>query len=218
MSASLHFPKYISDIIIAKGIAHLEPEWNFSVSNGKFSLSLVWSHVPTEHLILSPPPIPATRCPSYGLSNNMSSTNTNNSPVRNYSNIPPRFLNKRYKGRNEKPVGTSVLPNVYDQSLPVHMGYASRGNVNENDLESNKSPAMESSIDSNIFKTASLTSHDKNSETVSSIPVELKREIVNDTCKDDDSSIVNCGDYEHSADADIDQGVTLQPLDPGRNC
>ena len=206
MSASLHFPKYISDIIIAKGIAHLEPEWNFSVSNGKFSLSLVWSHVPTEHLILSPPPIPATRCPSYGFSNNMSSTNTNNSPVRNYSNIPPRFLNKRYKGRNEKPVGTSVLPNVYDQSLPVHMGYASRGNVNENDLESNKSPAMESSIDSNIFKTASLTSHDKNSETVSSIPVELKREIVNDTCKDDDSSIVNCGNYEHSASADIDHG------------
>ena len=102
MSASLHFPKYISDIIIAKGIAHLEPEWNFSVSNGKFSLSLVWSHVPTEHLILSPPPIPATRYPSHGFSNNMNSTNTNNAPVRNYSNIPPRFLNKRYKGKNEK--------------------------------------------------------------------------------------------------------------------
>ena len=132
MSASLRFPKYLSDLIIAKGIAHLEPEWNFSISNSKLSLNLTWSNVPTEHLILSPPPMPATRHPSTN-SSNLHRSYTSTTPVRNHSVVPPRFLNKNAKKKNEKPYYCSqVSVNVSDQSRPTYPEEMRRENGNEN--------------------------------------------------------------------------------------
>ena len=60
MSVSLRFPTYLSDIIVSKGVGHLQPNWNFSLSNGSLSINLTWNNVPTENLILSPPPIATT--------------------------------------------------------------------------------------------------------------------------------------------------------------
>lgn len=126
------FPKYLSDLIIAKGIAHLEPEWNFSISNGKLSLNLTWSNVPTEHVILSPPPMPATRYPLtefYNNSHRLYSSNTNTPR----SDIPPRFLNKNVKNKKEKPYYCSQVPvNKSVHSRPTYPEEMRRNNVNEN--------------------------------------------------------------------------------------
>ena len=119
MSASLHFPKYLSDIIISKGVAHIEPEWNFTVSNGKFTLNLVWPNVSTDHLIMSPPPFQATQHPPTGYNYYVHPTHVREPPIRNQSNIPPRFLNKRYKGKSEKPFCEHVVTNKSDESLQV---------------------------------------------------------------------------------------------------
>ena len=50
MSVSLRFPTYLSDIIVSKGIGQLEPDFNFTISNGKLSINLTWNNVPTESL------------------------------------------------------------------------------------------------------------------------------------------------------------------------
>ena len=53
--ASLIFPSSLSNVIIAAGVAHLEPEWNFSISNGTIQLNLKWHNANTGNLITMPP-------------------------------------------------------------------------------------------------------------------------------------------------------------------
>ena len=54
--ATLQFPVGISQCILSMGIAHLEPSWNFSVTQGKVTLNLSWDHVNTGQICPGPPP------------------------------------------------------------------------------------------------------------------------------------------------------------------
>jgi hypothetical protein len=54
--ATLQFPIGISQCILSMGIAHLEPQWDFSVKSGKVTLNLTWEHVNTGTLAPGPPP------------------------------------------------------------------------------------------------------------------------------------------------------------------
>lgn len=54
--ATLQFPVAISQCILSMGIAHLEPQWEFSVKSGNVTLNLTWEHVNTGTLAPGPPP------------------------------------------------------------------------------------------------------------------------------------------------------------------
>ena len=54
--ATLQFPVGISQCILSMGIAHLEPSWNFSVTQGKVTLNLSWDNVNTGQICPGPPP------------------------------------------------------------------------------------------------------------------------------------------------------------------
>ena len=101
MSVSLRFPTYLSNIIVSKGVGHLEPNWNFSLSNNQLSIKLTWNNVPTESLILSPPPLAAT-------AQNLPNTYTKPYVRENRSFCPPRFQRKYFSGKQEKTNSSSI--------------------------------------------------------------------------------------------------------------
>ena len=239
MSASLRFPKYLSDLIIAKGIAHLEPEWNFSISNGKLSLNLTWSNVPTEHLILSPPPMPATRYPLTEFNNNshrLYSSNTNTPR----SDIPPRFLNKNVKKKNEKPYYRSqVSLNISDQSRPTYPEEMRRNNVNENvpvpDISVNISDHSRptypeemrtENVNENVPVPDSVPQLKSDDDDISASPayspqspdikVKSKEGVISataDTLRDHISDILTHNDNEHSNIVDIHRSDSKTTID-----
>ena len=105
MSVSLRFPTYLSDIIVSKGVGHIQPNWNFSLSNGSLSINLTWNNVPTENLILSPPPL-ATTTHNQGYSRNTYSRPYN---VREYRSFcPPRFQRDFMNRKRGETTYTSV--------------------------------------------------------------------------------------------------------------
>lgn len=99
MSVSLVFPTLLSDIIVAKGIGHLEPKWNFSLENDKLSINLTWEHLPNQSLVLSPPPplVHANKKTEYP-------GKTFNQPHHRLfrNEVPPRFQNKYRYDKWEK--------------------------------------------------------------------------------------------------------------------
>lgn len=210
MSASLRFPKYLSDLIIAKGIAHLEPEWNFSISNSKLSLNLTWSNVPTEHLILSPPPMPATRYPSTEFNSNSHRSYSSNTPSRNPTAIPPRFLNKNAKKKNEKPYYCSqVSVNVSDHPRPLYPEEMRRENVNENVPVPDNVTQLKSSDDdinaSPVYSPPSPDIKDKSKE----VPISATA----DTLSDEISDILTHSDNEQSNSVDIHRSDSKAIID-----
>ena len=194
MSASLRFPKYLSDLIVSKGIAHIEPEWNFSISNGKLSLNLVWSNVQTDHLLLSPPPLPATKFPSQSGNINVPPTYENKVPVRNCKNLPPRFL-KRFKGKDENEFFENVLKNAGDQSLELQTEEKSKDTTSANDLGSDEPTEVES-VDRECKSLPSVSSHDESVESIVSIANSSRDYLVHSNIPRD-SSIVNY-EYDHN--------------------
>ena len=52
-------------MIIATGVAHLEPKWNFSISNGSVQLNLQWNNANTGNLITKPPKIVIDQSKAY---------------------------------------------------------------------------------------------------------------------------------------------------------
>ena len=96
--ATLQFPVGISQCILSMGIAHLEPEWNFSITSGKVLLNLTWNQVNTGKLAPGPPPgmapVQHPLKPSY-----LSSPVYRNNTARN---MPPRF--NKFSSRSERDV------------------------------------------------------------------------------------------------------------------
>ena len=53
---TLNFPVGISQCLLSMGIAHAEPQWNFSVTSGKVTINLEWDHINTGTVKPGPPP------------------------------------------------------------------------------------------------------------------------------------------------------------------
>ena len=62
---NLVIPSWISNLLIASGVAHTEPNWNASVENGNITLKLEWNHVNTGTVVALPPNAHALSPPSY---------------------------------------------------------------------------------------------------------------------------------------------------------
>ena len=62
---NLVIPSWISNLLIASGVAHTEPNWNASVENGNITLKLEWNHVNTGTVVALPPNSHALSPPSY---------------------------------------------------------------------------------------------------------------------------------------------------------
>ena len=149
MSVSLRFPTYLSNIIVSKGVGHLEPNWNFSLSNNQLSIKLTWNNVPTESLILSPPPLAAT-------AQNLPNTYTKPYVKENRSFCPPRFQRKYFSGKQEKTnsssISTSAMSNGPSRAKEVNNSDTdvlhsdsphSQNNIKDRDIYQNRTPSNE---------------------------------------------------------------------------